>query len=246
MERIDSDGYPVATPHDPIEEIFPDVFLVRGSYRMNGFMSFNRNMVILRHQNDLTVLNSVRLSTKGETELDALGTVRHVVRLGYFHGQDDAYFVDRYAADFWAPLASRAKPGPAVTQILSEADGLPVPDTQVLLFRHSKHPEAVVLLQRHGGLLLTCDALQNYADRRFCSPVAKLAMPLMGFPLRLIIGPVWLKAMTPDTPSNSSLRPDFERIQALEFQHFVAGHGSLLRDTAKPAVAAAIRDGLPS
>jgi hypothetical protein len=89
MAQLGADGYPTATAHDPIVEIFPDVYLLRGSYRTNGIIQFNRNMVILRHQGELALLNAVRLSPEGEVQLDALGQVKHLLRLGYLHGMDD-------------------------------------------------------------------------------------------------------------------------------------------------------------
>lgn len=119
--------YPSASPHDSIEEVFRDVFFVRGSMPMNALMSIGRNMVVVRDGAELTVLNSVRLTPPGEAELEALGTVRHVVRLGYFHGRDDRYYVDRYGAEFWAPEGSRRQPGPAVGRALAAGPGLPFP-----------------------------------------------------------------------------------------------------------------------
>jgi hypothetical protein len=236
MPQLDADGYPLPTPHDGIEEIFTDVFLVRGSIQLNRLMRFNRNMLILRHAGELTILNSLRLSAAVEAELDKLGRVRHVVRMGNFHGIDDAYFVNRYQAEFWAPIASRAKPGPTISQLLTETCEFPVPGVKILLFRQTRRPEAVLLLER-AALLITCDCLQNYADRRYWSLLAKIMIPRMGFPLELIIGPIWLKRMT---PANSSLKPDFERIRALPFKHLIAAHGSLLRDTAHEQVSAVI------
>ena len=38
-----------ALPHDPIEEILPDVFMVRGTIQMNALMRITRNMAIVRH-----------------------------------------------------------------------------------------------------------------------------------------------------------------------------------------------------
>jgi len=241
MGELDADGYAPATAHDPIEEIFPDLYLVRGSYRMNALMTFNRNMIVIRHADELVVVNSVRLSPTAEAELDSLGKVRHVMRLGYFHGVDDRYYVDRYDAEFWAPIASRANPGPAVTHTLEEQGELPVPGLKAFVFKHTRHPEAALLLERHDGVLITCDALQYYADRKFCSPFARVFMPLKGFRLRMIISPLWLKAMT---PHGGNLRSDFERLQALDFKHFVAAHGSLLRDNAHSAVREAVQNTL--
>jgi hypothetical protein len=209
---------------------------------MNAVMTFGRNMVVLRDRDELTIINSVRLTPDAEAGLDGLGRVRHVMRPGFFHGRDDRYYVERYAADFWAPLAARANPGPTVTRMLTEHAELPVPGLRVFLFRQTRHAEVALLLEREGGILITCDALQYYADRKFCSPLARIAMPLLGFKLRLIIGPQWLKAMT---PGGSTLLPDYERLLELEFRHLIGGHGSLLRDSAHAAVRDAVRATFP-
>jgi hypothetical protein len=55
-------------------------------------------------------------------------------------------------------------------------------------------------------------------------------MPLMGFPLKMLIGPMWLKAMTPE---GSSLLADFERLVQMPFRHLLPGHGSARLDDAQ-------------
>jgi hypothetical protein len=242
MAQLCADGYPTATAHDPIVEIFPDVYLLRGSYRTNGIIQFNRNMVILRHQGELALLNAVRLSPEGEVQLDALGQVKHLLRLGYLHGMDDLYYVERYAAEFWAPVAPRVEFGPVPDHTPTDISALPFPGMQVFAFKQSRHSEIAILWQHQGGVLLMCDALQFYADRKYCSLFAKVMMPLMGFPLRLIIGPSWLKAMT---PKGGNLCGDYTRLQTLDFKHLVAAYDSVLNDTAKEVVAEAIQAALP-
>jgi hypothetical protein len=238
MSNPSTSDYPAPGPHDPLVEIFPDLFLLRGSFQPRPLVRFNRNMVIVREGDNLAVVNSVRLTEAGERELEALGNVRHVLRLPHFHGRDDRYYVDRYGAEFWAPRGARTEPGPAPDRYL-EADGaLPFAGGHVFLFRNTRHPEAAVLLKRDGGILLTGDSLQYYADYRFASPLMRVLMPLMGFPRRMIIGPLWLRAMT---PRDGSLRADFEQLLALEFRHLVAAHGSLCRDDAHRRVSEAVR-----
>jgi len=41
-------AYAPAYPHDPIEPIAEDVFMVRGSIRMNALVRITRNMAIIR------------------------------------------------------------------------------------------------------------------------------------------------------------------------------------------------------
>ena len=229
--------YPPPSRHDAPEEIFPGVFLVRGSMQTSALMRFNRTMLVVREGDQLTVLNSVRLTPQGEAELDRLGTVRHVIRLGYYHGRDDRYYADRYGAEFWAPDGSRTEPGPVADRVFATGGELPLANAEAYVLAAARGPEAVILLRDHR-LLVTCDSLQYYPDRRFCSLLARVAMPLMGFPLRrVIIGPLWLKAMTPE---GGSLESDFDNILALDFDNLVPGHGALRRHDAKDSVRDAV------
>ena len=94
-----------ALPHGSIEEVFPDVFCVTGTMQGEFFGSmwqFSRNMTIVREAGRLTLINSVRLDAGGLAELDALGEVVNVVRIGDMHGIDDPFYVDLYGATFWA------------------------------------------------------------------------------------------------------------------------------------------------
>ena len=44
--------FPPFYPHDSIEEIISDVFMVRGTIRMNALMRITRNMAIVRHEGE--------------------------------------------------------------------------------------------------------------------------------------------------------------------------------------------------
>jgi hypothetical protein len=63
-------------------------------------------------------------------------------------------------------------------------------------------------------------------------------MPFIGFPKTTILGPIWLKLMTPE---GGSLKSEFERLLELDFDRLLSAHGSLLDGGARAAVAAATR-----
>ena len=42
-------AYAPIHPHDPVEAIAEDVFMVRGSIRMNPLVRITRNMAVVRH-----------------------------------------------------------------------------------------------------------------------------------------------------------------------------------------------------
>ncbi len=238
----DDTSWPPAYPHDSIEEIIPDVFMVRGTIRMNPMMRITRNMAILRHEGRLTLIDPIRLNEAGEAQLETLGEVERVLRLGPMHGVDDPYYIDRYGAEFWAPGESLAYPEPKPDQLLSDETPLPFPEARLFCFEGTNQKESALLIEREGGLLLTCDAIQHYGDYRHNSLLARMAMPFIGFPKATIVGPIWLKSMTPE---GASLEGEFRRLLEFKFRHLLSAHGSFLRDTAHPAVEAAIDRAFP-
>jgi hypothetical protein len=87
-----------AYPHGKFDEVFPDLFFLRGSMRVGAGISITRNMVVVRQGGELTLVNSVRLNDEGEAELEKLGPVRHLVRLGFAHGADEVLGAEGAAA----------------------------------------------------------------------------------------------------------------------------------------------------
>ena len=67
-------------------------------------------------------------------------------------------------------------------------------------------------------------------------------MPLIGFPKTTVVGPIWLKMMT---PVGGSLKSDFERLLTLDFDRLLSAHGSLLASGAKDSVAMGVRKAFP-
>ena len=229
--------HPAAMDHGPIEEISDGVFWVQGSVQLAPGMRLTRNMAIVRSDDEVTVVSPVRLSAAGEVELERIGPVRHVVKIGRFHGMDDAYYLDRYGASYWA-LPGGAREEDPTPQHELKPGSLPIPDAELFEFRDTKAKEGALLINRGGGILITCDAVQNWTDTKGCSVPAKLVARLMGFLKRPAqIGPPWRKRMTPE---GVSLKADFERLASLEFTHLVAAHGRPLRDTARRDLQATI------
>lgn len=227
--------FPPAMPHGPFTELFPDVFVVQSSFLFAPLVTVNRNMIVLRQGGELTLLNAVRLTPEGEAALEALGTVRHIAKIGHYHNRDDAYVRDRYAATYWAP-----SPDAATTERLVDGAPGPVAAADVVVFEKAKSAEAaLVLRQPQGGLLITCDSVQHWDGTRGCSLVGGLVLWQMGFlKRRATIGPIWSKELTDGAPA--ALRPDFERLLAKDFVHLVSGHGALLRDVARTELAATV------
>lgn len=235
-------AYAKAYPHDPIEEICPDLFMVRGSIRMNPLMRITRNMAIVRQQGELTLVNPIRLEAQEERRLRELGSVKRILRLGPLHGLDDPYYVGEFRAELWCPGESTAYPEPRPDRVLTAGDELPFPDGELFCFAGTRQREAMLLLRRAGGVLLTCDAIQHYGDYRHNTWLARTLMPFIGFPRTTLVGPIWLKLMTPE---GGSLEGEFRRLLGLDFDTLLSAHGSLLRGGAHAAVSKAVDKAFP-
>ena len=204
-------------------------------------MRMNRNMVIVKSGDELTLINPVRLSDAALGQLDALGNVRHVLRLGDFHGLDDRFYVDRYQAQFWCQSRPETYKLPMANHVITAAVSPPMPDAQFFVYEAAKYPEACLLL-KNLKLLITTDSIQYWADWSYTTFLSRCVLRMMGFKLTLLIGGPWLKRVTPE---GGSLVADFERLLRLDFEHVVGAHGQLLYDAAKPMLEAAIAKALP-
>lgn len=57
-----TNNYAPIYPHDPLIEIFENIYLLRGSIKLGFGFSMNRNMIILKQDSELTLINAVRIS----------------------------------------------------------------------------------------------------------------------------------------------------------------------------------------
>ncbi len=228
--------HPPALPHGDITQLFPGIHFVTGTIAMpmKPPMRFSRNMTIFARDGALTLVNSVRLTEDGLRTLDALGEVRHVLRLAGFHGADDPFYKHRYGATVWSVNApyvagfdSTAPPYFTADEVLTAGTALPIPDARLIEITSARTAEALLHIDREGGILVSGDCLQNMArpDRFFNLP-ARIMMRLMGFIKPHNIGPGWLKISKPDPAEVKSLLD-------LDFEHVLPAHGAPVLGNAK-------------
>ena len=221
--------YPPATAQDSLVEILPHVYLLRGSLKIAPLLQINRNMVVIENQGELSLINAVRMNEDNLKVLDQLGTVKHVIRLGDFHGLDDQFYLDRYKATLWSQTNHVAYPHLIPQQIISENTTPPISNSQFFIFKSAKRPEAILFL-KDQNLLVTTDSIQYWDDWKYFTFLSKIIMYLMGFRLNLFIGGPWLKQVS---THKNSLKPDFEQLLQLDFKHLIASHVNVLKESAK-------------
>jgi hypothetical protein len=218
-----------AWPHGELQVAFPDVFFIFGTNKTRHAgveIQTSRTMVVVREGDGLTLLNTVRLTEPGLRELEALGEVRHIVRLGAFHGRDDPFYRDRYGATLWALPGAEHVDGKGADRALEAGKASPIGASEVFVFESARFPEAAVLLHREGGILIMCDAVQNWThvDELF-SPQCGEMFAAQGLIRAANIPSTWRHACAPSAE-------DFRRLLKLPFRHLITGHGGPLRDEA--------------
>ena len=224
--------FAAAMPHGEIQEVFPDVFFVTGTMKtvlMGAHWHFSRNMTIVRDGTDLTLFNTVRLDDAGLAHLESLGTVKNIVKIEALHGLDDAFYKARYGANLWAPAGMPHDQGLNTDKLLEPGGDMPFAGASVFVFEATKLPECIMRIDRQGGILVACDALQNWVGPdAFFSDESRKTMTEMGFFQSANIGPVWSMVNEPKAQ-------DFVRLNKLSFKHALCGHGVPLRDRAQEA-----------
>ncbi|MCZ6807582.1 MAG: hypothetical protein O7F08_11560 [Deltaproteobacteria bacterium] len=233
-------GHLPESPHGKLEELFEGVWFVRGGIKMpmRMPMKIGRAMTVVRGEDGLTIFNSIRLTEEGFAELESLGEVKHVVRLAGFHGRDDGFYRDRYGARIYAvegqryirgmdPEKARLDPYMEPDEWLTEESALPIADARLKVFSTANPPEAVCLMERHGGILVAGDSLQHTPEPdEFYNWPAKIMMKRFGFLKPYNVGPGWLQFAHPTFS-------DVRSILDLEFEHVLPAHGAAVVGDAK-------------
>jgi hypothetical protein len=223
--------FPPALPHGELREVLPGIHFVTGTIKMPGPVPvrFSRNMTVVREDDGrLVLINAVRLDDAGLAALDALGKVTDVIRLAANHGMDDPFYADRYHAKVWALRGQRYTPGFSTSSAkvyfdahveMDAATELPLAGARLLVIR-SQPPEGLLLLARHGGLVVSGDCLQNWArSDAFFNGLGSVMMRAMGFFRPHNIGPAWLKQCKPP-------KEDLRAILAQPFANVLPAHGT--------------------
>ena len=142
----------------------------------------------------------------------------------------------------WCQPGGTVYPEPPIDMPLDATTALPISNASLVIFSNTKEPECAVHIADDDGLLITCDAIQHYGDYSYNNFLAKLMMPFIGFPKTTIVGPIWIKLMTPE---GGSLEGDVRQLLSLQFDRLIAAHGTYLKHGAHAAVEQAIGKAFP-
>lgn len=257
-----------ASRHGKIQRVADDVYMVRGRMPSTPkrplferlFMYYSRTMTIVRRKTgagdyELSLINSLRLSDKALKQLSELGKVKHIVRLGSFHGVDDAFYLQRFDAKYWVVEGMKHASGLTVEpEILSDTK-LPILESQLFSFENLPYPEAIIVLpatSHRAGVAITTDSIQNHSSIFDIdnSPLVSLGIWRIGLAGAARLGPIWLREQMPqrgdsipltalEKKKNISIffRPQYQRLlDHHDFDMLMPGHGWPITRGAKKAI----------
>ncbi len=224
-------------PHGDIREIFKDVFFLTGTNKIHhdgADIQTSRNMIIIRNGSELTLINTVRLSEEGLKKLDRLGKVTNIVRIGAFHGRDDAFYKSQYPdAQLWTLKGMTYDNGLKSDRDLIPEGAMLFPNSSLFVFETSALPEGILHIEQDGGILISCDSIQNITSiDEFYNLATAESFKNQGLIKPANISPIWLGA----THTNAT---DFYRLlKTKTFRHLLTAHGEPLMNTAFEQVTA--------
>jgi len=229
-------------PHGELQSLFDNIWFVQGQVKMPMKIpaKISRSMTIYKNpiNGQLSLINSMRLSDQGLEELQKLGPITNVIRVGAFHGRDDLFYQRHFNAKVFAiqgQTYSRSLDAPASVDDgymkpdvwVSQASHLPIKNCRLKIFSSSTPPEAAILIQEHNGVLVTGDSLLNTPkpDKYVNFPM-RIMMRRFGFWTPHNVGPGWIKFATPRAG-------DIRSIMEYKFDHVLPGHGEAVIGDAK-------------
>eukprot|EP00545_Synedropsis_sp_CCMP1620_P008009 CAMPEP_0119012918 /NCGR_PEP_ID=MMETSP1176-20130426/7696_1 /TAXON_ID=265551 /ORGANISM="Synedropsis recta cf, Strain CCMP1620" /LENGTH=209 /DNA_ID=CAMNT_0006965957 /DNA_START=174 /DNA_END=803 /DNA_ORIENTATION=+ len=188
-------------------------------------------MTIVREEGDILILiNTVRLSEDGLEELDKLGKVKHTIRVGGYHGVDDAFYKEKYGATTWSVeknyfggFDKDAEPYMVADNIVTKDTKLPIKDASMYIIESADPKEGLLLLKRTelgvGTVAISGDCLQNFtkSDEHF-NMFGRIMMWFSGFLMAHNVGPAWYT-------SAKAKKEDVKAILDLDFDHVIPCHG---------------------
>jgi len=210
-------------------------------------MRISHSMTIIRNpeNNELTLVNAMRLTEDGIKALEKLGKVTNVIRIAGFHGKDDGFYRERFGAKLYAikgqvytrkmDNSTKVEDGYLQPDVwLDKSSALPMGSATLKVLESANPTEAVILLEKEGGILITGDSLQNTPrPDQYVNFLARLMMKKMGFYKAYNVGPAWLQFAKPQASEVRS-------ILDLAFNHVLPGHGDPVIDGAKEKYRSAI------
>ena len=134
----------------------------------------------------------------------------------------------RYSPTTWAAAGRRRSPRASRAIASSPGGGsLPLAGATAVRVHRSRTPEMLLHLPRHGGILLTCDSVQNWETTTGCSFLGGAMARDDGLPRSRVHRP--RLAQGERAEGRRRLPPGLRALLEHDFRHAIGGHGAPIR-----------------
>ena len=87
--------------HKKLELISEDIYQLTGTMKLFGIFQYSRNMHIIKEGGELAIVNPVRVDKETLKEIESLGKICHIYKIGQLHGVDVPFYMDKYRPKLW-------------------------------------------------------------------------------------------------------------------------------------------------
>ncbi|MBA2710310.1 MAG: hypothetical protein H0U57_06955 [Tatlockia sp.] len=210
--------------HSQIREVQPNIFFVTGIniyFDDKGVeQQHSRNMIIIREKTNLSLINTVRLTEEGLQELEKLGKIVNVVRIGAFHDRDDDFYCNRYQAKLWALPGMKHKNNRQTDIELTPNGTMPFSNSSLVIFKTSIVSEGIFIINE--DVIVSCDSIKNWENPDpFFSETTANAYEKAGFFGKAKVSKIWREHCQVQLS-------DFMQLKDFNFKHLLSAHGEPL------------------
>lgn len=222
---------------DKDDGLGPEIWVVRGDFVMKGLFRLPVTMTIIRcPDGGLMLVNAIRVPEEVEKEILALGKVRHVVKLGQFHGYADAYYClcrKFESPKLWTLPGGTTAPGIEADRIMDGDANLPYPGASLYVLEPLPYKEAVMYIPHpRGDVLLVCDCLGKITPEEIHGFLSRILWWKLGFfqnGEHVMPPAIWIKDIS-DGCSLEHVPGWFQDIFHREFRYLFMAHGAPVVD----------------
>jgi hypothetical protein len=160
-----------------------NMYTIQGSYNMGVGVLIDCTMTMIKHGDDLMIINVLHVKEEVEAEIKKLCTVKNIVRMCACHGYDDTYYTPETfkVAAYWSlEGVNLPKNCKKCDKVLTENGENPIADSKIILPKF-RIPEAVFWIPEEKGTLISVNFLQNTLDYGYATPGGCFVTKNMGF-----------------------------------------------------------------
>ena len=210
--------------HKDIELVTQNIYELRGTMKLFGLFQYSRNMHIIKVNNELALINPIRVDSKTLTKIAELGQIKHIYKIGELHGVDIPFYMDRFEPKLWALRNDKSIKDLRVSEYLDEFDKLPFCSSRVSIIASSKIAEAILIYPGGEGSLISCDAFVNMKEDPMANWLTRNLTKLL--PKPCLVGPNWIKFAKPEKQELISILDN-------NFCNLLTAHGDCILGDAK-------------